>query len=157
VTLPSGAPVDAAGVAADRLEELVQVATSAMRQAYAPYSNFRVGAALLTRSGDIFRGCNVENAAYPSGLCAERGAVMSAVAHGQRDLLLLALVTEAEEPTPPCGQCRQVLAEFAPALDIVSVGRAGVSRRWTMTDLLPSPFLPASLGGGGQGSRTKDL
>ena len=137
----------AAGVAADaRVDALVAEAQGAMRRAYAPYSRFRVGAALLTESGDVFRGCNVENASYPASICAERGAVMGAVAAGQQRFALLAIATEAGEPTPPCGQCRQVLAEFAPALPIVSVARDGTLHHWTMTELLPSPFLPASLG-----------
>lgn len=137
------------------LERLVAGATDAMQRAYAPYSRFRVGAALLAHSGDVFTGCNVENASYPASICAERGAVMTAVAAGQRDFELLVIATEAGDPTPPCGQCRQVLAEFAPGLPIVSVARDGRRRRWTMTELLPSPFLPASLGSG-PGSQTND-
>ena len=135
-----------AAVADDpRLERLIPAAVAVMRRAYAPYSHFRVGAALLTRSGEIFVGCNVENASYPAALCAERGAVMGALAAGQRDFELIVIATEAEDPTPPCGQCRQVLAEFAPGLEVVSVVHDGLSRRWTMTELLPSPFLPDSL------------
>jgi cytidine deaminase len=128
-----------------RLERLIPAAIAAMKRAYAPYSHFRVGAALLTRSGELFVGCNVENAAYPAALCAERGAVMSAVAQGHRDFELIVIATEAEDPTSPCGQCRQVLAEFAPALEVVSVVHDGLTHRWTMDELLPSPFLPDSL------------
>jgi len=141
-----------------RLERLIEVATDAMRRAYAPYSQFRVGAALLARSGEIVAGCNVENASYPASICAERGAVMAAVARGDRAFDLLVLTTEAAHPTPPCGQCRQVLAEFAPDLPIVSVTSDGQMHRWTMTELLPSPFLPESLRDrvGGPGSLTDD-
>jgi cytidine deaminase len=128
------------------LERLIDEATRVMGRAYVPYSHFPVGAALLTRSGEVIAGCNVENAAYPASICAERGAVMAAVARGLRDFDLLAIVTRAAEPTPPCGQCRQVLAEFAPSLPVVSVDRDGRRQRWTMSELLPSPFLPASLG-----------
>jgi cytidine deaminase len=129
-----------------RLPELREAARTAMTRAYAPYSRFRVGAALLTGDGTVVPGCNVENAAYPAAICAERGAVMAAVAQGHHDLVLLVIATEAGEPTPPCGQCRQVLVEFAPDLPIVSVAGDGREARWSMAELLPRPFLPASLG-----------
>ena len=131
-----------------RLAELTARAQEAMTRAYAPYSRFRVGAALLTREGAVVAGCNVENAAYPSGICAERGAVVAAIAQGHRAFEMLVLATEADEPTPPCGMCRQVLVEFAPGLPIVSVAADGRAQAWTMTDLLPRPFLPDSLAGG---------
>jgi cytidine deaminase len=127
------------------LDRLRAAAFAAMERAYAPYSEFPVGAALLTADGTIVTGCNVENAAYPSGICAERGAVMAAVAAGHRAFRLLVLATEADEPAPPCGACRQVLVEFAPRLPVVSVNRDGAERRWSMAELLPSPFTPASL------------
>ena len=130
-------------------ERLRAAAFAAMERAYAPYSRFRVGAALLTADGEVVTGCNVENAAYPASICAERGAVMAAVAAGHRAFDRVVIATEAREPASPCGQCRQVLAEFAPALPVVSVTRGGAVRRWTMAELLPSPFLPASLGQGG--------
>jgi cytidine deaminase len=118
----------------------------AMDRAYAPYSSFRVGAALLAADGSIVEGCNVENAAYPAGMCAERVAVGAAVARGLRDFQALALATEAETPTPPCGICRQVLMEFAPNLSVLSVTRKGAEARWTMSELLPDAFTPTSLG-----------
>ena len=127
------------------LAVLATVASEAMGQAYAPYSGFRVGAALRSRDGRVFVGCNVENAAYPAGICAERGAVAAAVAQGAREFVLLVVCTEATQPTPPCGMCRQVLVEFSPHLDIVSVTRDGAQARWSLSDLLPSPFSPASL------------
>jgi cytidine deaminase len=116
-----------------------------MTRAYAPYSAFRVGAALLGSDGSITEGCNVENAAYPAGLCAERGAVAAAVARGVRTFEAIAIATEAEEPTPPCGICRQVLEEFAPHLQVLSITRDGREARWTMDDLLPRAFTPKSL------------
>ena len=134
---------EAEGIAA--LAALATVASEVMGQAYAPYSGFRVGAALRSRDGRVFVGCNVENAAYPAGICAERGAVAAAVAQGAREFVLLVVCTEATQPTPPCGMCRQVLVEFSPHLDIVSVTRDGAQARWSLSDLLPSPFSPASL------------
>ena len=120
-------------------------ALSAMEQAYAPYSNFRVGAALLGVDGSITVGCNVENASYPAGTCAERTAVAAAVARGVRKFTALVIASEAEEPTPPCGICRQVLMEFAPHLAVVSVTRSGAEAQWSLADLLPMAFTPTSL------------
>ena len=128
-----------------RVDELYEAARDAMTRAYAPYSDFRVGAALLASDGSVTVGCNVENAAYPSGICAERAAVTAAVLHGARDFSLLVLATEAETPTPPCGMCRQVLVEFSPELEIVSWTTRGGEARWNLRDLLPHPFTPRSL------------
>lgn len=127
------------------VERLRATAEEAMRRAYAPYSGFRVGAALLGRDGGVFPGCNVENAGYSSTICAERTAVTSAVVRGVRELELLVLVTESDEPTPPCGVCRQVLVEFAPDLPVISFA-GGREARWNLAELLPHPFTPASLG-----------
>lgn len=125
--------------------EALAAATEAMDRAYAPYSGFKVGAALVGSDGSVHPGCNVENAAYPSGICAERGALLGAVVRGVRSFDRLEIVTAADEPTPPCGQCRQMLAEFAPALEITSHGRGGMSRRWSLAELLPFPFTRSSL------------
>lgn len=129
----------------DTLDRLREAAFGAMERAYAPYSRFPVGAALRTADGRTFTGCNVENAAYPSGICAERGAVMAALAEGCRAFELLVVATDAESAAPPCGACRQMLVEFAPVLPIISVTRAGDERRWTLAELLPHPFRPTSL------------
>ena len=127
------------------LTVLRERAFAAMERAYAPYSSFRVGAALLASDGSITEGCNVENAAFPSGMCAERGAVAAAVARGNRAFEAVVIATEADEPTPPCGMCRQVLEEFSPRLLVVSVTRRGREARWTLDALLPTAFTPHSL------------
>ncbi len=129
----------------DDIEGLVAAAQSAMAHAYAPYSGFRVGAALKGSDGRIFLGCNVENSSFPAGICAERSAVACAIVAGTRTFSTIVVATEADHPTPPCGVCRQVLVEFAPELQVVSVTTRGAIAHWTLRELLPAPFTPASL------------
>ncbi len=136
---------DPALAVAGALAELRERAAAAMNAAYAPYSGFRVGAALLAADGSIAVGCNVENASYPAGVCAERVALGAAVVQGHRQFLAIAIATEAEAPTPPCGICRQALVEFSPDLVVLSVTRGGHEARWSLTDLLPNAFTPHSL------------
>ncbi len=124
---------------------LVERALEARQRAYAPYSNYAVGAALLTTSGKVIAGVNVENAAYPTSMCAERTAVYSAVAQGERDFRALAVATE--NGGTPCGSCRQVLSEFG--LDtLVVIARADgqVVLETTVAGLLPEAFGPSKLG-----------
>ena len=120
--------------------ELISAARDVRRQAYAPYSQFAVGAALLTASGEIFVGCNVENVSFGLTICAERAAIGCAIANGQTDFAAIAVVTDSASPALPCGACRQFLAEFNAALPIYTVGREGVSHSWLLSELLPSPF-----------------
>ncbi len=128
-----------------RIEELRSAADSAMRRAYAPYSGFRVGAALRGADGAIYAGCNVENSSYPAGSCAERNALGAAVQAGCREFTDVVIVTEAATPTPPCGICRQALVEFAPGLAVASFAANGAHASWSLTELLPAPFTGNSL------------
>ncbi len=124
---------------------LLQAAAAARRLAYAPYSNYLVGAALQTEEGRVFTGCNVENASYGLTICAERTAVFKAVSEGCRRFGVLALSLEASGA--PCGACRQVLYEFAPALTIyVGDGEGVYLGEWTLAELLPHGFGPPQLG-----------
>ena len=127
--------------------ELMQLAVEAREMAYAPYSGFRVGAALLAKSGKVYKGCNVENAAYSPTNCAERTALFKAVSEGERGFSMLAVVggkgEEIAPATPPCGVCRQVLAEFClPDFPILLVQSETEFSRCTLGELLPQAFGP---------------
>lgn len=123
--------------------ELAQAAREARNLAYAPYSNYRVGAALLAGDGTIVTGCNVENAVYPATICAERVAVAKAVSEGKREFLAIAIATD--NGGSPCGICRQVLNEFAPDIRILLVDDEAIVAEYTLADLLPHGFGPKDL------------
>lgn len=124
-------------------EHLAAAAQAARRNAYAPYSGFTVGAALLAEDGTVYTGCNVENASYGLSVCAERNAVFHAVASGTRAFTAVAVATE--NGVTPCGACRQVLAEFNPQMDVILVDVAGHTRATTLAALLPDAFVPEQL------------
>lgn len=117
----------------------LKIAREVREAAYALYSHFSVGAALLTESGKIYSGCNVENISFGLTMCAERVAVGSAIASGSRDFAFLALISDSQEPVVPCGACRQVLAEFNPNLRIVSENLQGRTAEFRLDELLPTP------------------
>jgi cytidine deaminase len=125
-------------------DALVSLARDAQARAYAPYSGFRVGAALEANDGRVFCGCNVENASYGLSICAEVAAVTAAVTEGATRYRRLVVVTDSEPPASPCGSCRQVLAEFGLDLAITSVGPSR-EISWRLGDLLPDAFVPELL------------
>jgi cytidine deaminase len=127
------------------LDDLIAQARLASRRAHCPYSHFRVGAALWTAGGRAFAGCNVENASYGLTICAERSAVFQMVAAGETTFDLIVIYTPTAEPTAPCGACRQVLNEFNPDAEVVSVCDGERVLRTTVRDLLPGAFGPANL------------
>lgn len=136
----------AAPLAHDTLQRLLQAAQAARRQAYAPYSHFLVGAAVLDEQGQVHAGCNVENAAYPQGVCAEAGALSAMVLAGGRRVAALLVVGEGPALVTPCGGCRQKLREFAAADTPVLVADAqGIRSHFTLEQLLPHSFGPDHL------------
>jgi len=127
------------------LNELLTKAVAASKAAYCPYSQFAVGAALVTNEGQIFSGCNVENASYGLTICAERNAVFQAVAGGARSIVALAIFTATPHPSAPCGACRQVMNEFGPSMDVYSFCSGPEVLRAKMSELLTYAFGPSSL------------
>ncbi len=126
--------------------ELVAAAKVAHLEAYCPYSHYRVGAAIRTASGAVITGCNVENAAYPLGSCAEAGAISAMVGAGERSIAEIVVVTDGEQPGTPCGGCRQRIREFAgPDVAVHSVSASGATWSTTVAELLPHSFGPESL------------
>jgi len=121
-------------------DALVAAARKARRRAVAPYSKFKVGAALETEDGTVIEGCNVENASYGLTMCAERVAMFSALAQGHRKFRRIAVVADTDAPTPPCGPCRQILWEFGGNLEVTLANLRSVTGTHRMADLLPLPF-----------------
>ena len=137
-------PTGADRPSAEEVEDLVAAAREARKRAYAPYSRFQVGAALLA-GGRVFTGVNIENASYPLSVCAERNAVAAAVTAGETEIAAVAVVAGDTDPTPPCGGCRQVLHEFGAEMLVVSESEDGSRVEWVLTSLLPAAFDSAAL------------
>jgi len=128
------------------LQALKDAAKLAASNAYAPYSNFQVGAAVLTANEKIVKGCNVENASYGLTTCAERNCIAQAVVEGERKLKTIVIYTEQEKLTPPCGACRQVIAEFLTAdAEVISTNHLEQTKVWSVSELLPDAFTPQDL------------
>ena len=120
---------------------LREAALKVQKNAYAPYSKFQVGVAIKSESGDIFCGVNVENVAYPEGTCAEAGAIAAMIASGENKIIEVYVVANGPKPVPPCGGCRQKIAEFADPEVVVTLSNlAGVEQKYTVSDLLPGVF-----------------
>jgi cytidine deaminase len=127
---------------------LKEAAIAVRENAHAPYSNFKVGAAIRAASGTVYVGCNVENVAYPEGTCAEAGAIAAMVAAGETQLAEVYVIADSPDPVPPCGGCRQKLAEFGSGDVPVTMGTtAGAERRTTIADLLPGAFGASHMAG----------
>ncbi|HUR52552.1 MAG TPA: cytidine deaminase [Gemmataceae bacterium] len=120
--------------------ELIAAATDARSRAFAPYSGFKVGAALVSADGTVVTGCNVESASYGLTICAERVALVKAVSDGRTVFNRVVVVAETDKPTPPCGACRQLLWEFAPDAEVILANLTGTVVRYTMRELLPDAF-----------------
>lgn len=127
------------------IQELIQAALKVREHAYAPYSGFKVGAAILAENGEIYTGCNVENASYGLTVCAERVAVNKAISAGVRDFQGIAIVTDVRKPASPCGACRQVLAEFSPQMPVYLANLQGKVCKLSLEELLPDAFTPQRL------------
>lgn len=121
-------------------DPLIAAATAVRERAFAPYSNFKVGAALLAPDGTIVPGCNVESASYGLTICAERVAIARGVTDGFHCFTRVAVVTDTATPTPPCGACRQLLWEFAPEAEVVLANLKGDVVKWTVRELIPGAF-----------------
>ena len=123
------------------MNNLLEEAIKIRENAYVPYSKFQVGAALLTKSGNVYTGCNIENAAYPVSCCAERVAIFKAISEGETEFVQMAVAADTERPVPPCGSCRQVMSEFfAPQMEIHLTNLNKDVKTFTMEKLLPFSF-----------------
>ncbi len=122
------------------INELINKAKNAREHSYSPYSRFKVGAALKTKNGMVFTGCNIENSSYGLSICAEREAIFKAISAGERDLDTIAIVTDSDKLTTPCGACRQVMWEFSKDMTVVVANLKGKKKEFKIKELLAHPF-----------------
>lgn len=129
-----------------KIKNAFEKAVKARKNAYAPYSNFLVGAGIITKSGKIYTGCNVENVSYGGTVCAERVAILKAVSEGEKQVEHVLVVTEGSRPAPPCAFCLQVMAEFCSPKTTIWIGKpTGIIKKFSFEELLPQPFDPSYL------------
>lgn len=140
--MEQGKTLNIGGLTTAQIQELMSQAKGAYRHAYVPYSSYPVGAAVLFKSGNIFSGCNVENASYGLTICAERNAVFQAVAQGERGLMAIAIAVPTEGFASPCGACRQVIREFTEDCAVILINGCGECRVTSLKVLLPDAFGP---------------
>ena len=130
----------------EMINQLIDTAIHQLKYSYTPYSNFKVGAALLAKNGQVYTGCNIENAVYPVGTCAERTAMSKAVSEGHTDFVRIVIAGRSSDYCYPCGMCRQFMKEFAPEMQVICLNGKGEALELTLRDLLPygfdSTFLP---------------
>ncbi len=126
-------------------QELMRLAVEMLDKAYVPYSHFPVGAALECEDGTVYAGCNIENAAFPCTICAERTAMFKAISEGNRKFRRIVVAGKSEDFCVPCGSCRQVMREFAPELEVICLNGKGEARHYTLRQLLPESFGPEYL------------
>lgn len=121
-------------------EKLIESAINVRENAHAPFSNFKVGASLLTETGEIFTGCNIENATYGLTICAERTAIFKAISEGKKKFKKIAVVADTETLTPPCGACRQIIWEFCGDIEVILANLRGTTKTFQMRELFPNAF-----------------
>ncbi len=134
-------------VSREKIQELIALAQKAREKAYAPYSKYPVGAAVLFDGGKIYTGCNIENASYGLANCGERTAIFKGVSEGEKEIMAIAISVQGDTPGTPCGACRQVIREFGPKALVISAAENGKYLSWTLEELLPESFGPEFLAG----------
>jgi cytidine deaminase len=138
--MPDSSKTEGSSMTEDTIAELIREARTGRERALAPFSGFKVGAALRTKAGRIIRGCNIENSSFGLTVCAERVALLAALADGEREFEAVAVVTQSEKPSPPCGPCRQLMWEYCGDIDVILSNLDGTAETLKLSDLFPRPF-----------------